>query len=263
MSIGVFFSIRANVRPLSFQWISTKLTFSPTPFLLNSRLRFNPTPTFLGVTFDRILSFPKHVSSLKAKLFPRLKAVRCIYASSWDPPKESFSLLYEAFLWPLLTYFLIGWFPFLCVTNITELERLHRAASRAISSCLSSSPIPLLLSKASLSPLRVILTHFVLSFYERALRLPTLFPISDLAKVIPRLSRSSCKAFASAHPLMLPSTFCREAFFACPPFPPWNLPFFTVESTVSFPCSRSDHHLSRQGAALAHLDSLPPHDLVI
>ena len=42
--------------------------------LLGSRLRFNPTPTFLGVTFDRTLSFSKHVSSLKARFFPRLKA---------------------------------------------------------------------------------------------------------------------------------------------------------------------------------------------
>ena len=48
--------------------------------LLGSRLRFSPTPTFLGVTFDRTLSFYKHVSSLKAKFFPRLKALRCISA---------------------------------------------------------------------------------------------------------------------------------------------------------------------------------------
>ena len=32
---------------------------------------------------------------------------------------------------------------------------------------------------------------------------------------------------------------------------------FTMESTFSTPCSRYDPHLSRQGAALAHLDSLP------
>ena len=37
----------------------------PNLLLLNSRLRFNPTPTFLDVTFDRTLSFFKHVSSLK------------------------------------------------------------------------------------------------------------------------------------------------------------------------------------------------------
>ena len=47
------------------------------------------------------------------------------------------------------------------------------------------------------------------------------------------------------------------------PCPPWNLPFFTVESTLISPCSRSDPPLSRQDAALAHLDSLPPHNLVL
>ena len=62
---------------------------------------------------------------------------------------------------------------------------------------------------------------------------------------------------------MLPSTCSREALVACPLFPPWYLPSLTVESTLSFPCSRSDPPHSRQGAALAHLDSLPPHDLVL
>ena len=65
--------------------------------LLGFRIRFNPTPTFLGVTFDRTLSFSKHVSSLKAKFFPRLKALRCISASSWGPSKESLSLVYKTF----------------------------------------------------------------------------------------------------------------------------------------------------------------------
>ena len=59
---------------------------------------------------------------------------------------------------------------------------------------------------------------------------------------------------------MLPSTCSREALLACPP---WNLPSFTAESTLSSPCSRSDPPHSRQGAALAHLDSLPTHDLVL
>ena len=66
--------------------------------LLGSRPRFNPTPTFLGVTFNCTLSFSKHVSSLKAKFFPRLKTLRCISASSWDTSKESLSVLYKSFL---------------------------------------------------------------------------------------------------------------------------------------------------------------------
>ena len=237
----------------------------PNLLLLGSRLRFNPTPTFLGVTFDRTLSFTKHVSSLKAKFFPRLKALCCISASTWGPSKEFLSLLYKAFFQSLLTYASPGWFPFLSTTNLTKLKRLHRAASRAITGCLSSSSIPLLLTEASLPPLRVTLTHFTLFSYERALRLPPSFPISGLARlgVKPRLCRSSWRALTSTHLLMLPSTCSREALLACPPFPPGNLPSFTVESTLSTPCSRSDPPLSRQCVALAHFESLPPHDLVL
>ena len=249
-----------------FSLDSHQAHLQPNLLLLGSCLHFNPTPTFLGVTFNRTLSFFKHVSLLKAKFFPRLKALRCISASSWGPSNESLCVLYKSFLRPLLTHASPGWFPFLSVTNVTKLECLHRAASHAITGCLSSSPIPLLLTEASLPPLRVTLTHFTLFSYEQALRLPTSFSISGLARhgVKPRLCRSSWRAFASTHLLMLPSTCSRESLLACPPFPPWNLPSFTMESTLFSPCSRSDSPLSRQGAALTHLDFLPSlHDLVL
>ena len=154
---------------------------------------------------------------------------------------------------------------FFRVTNITKLERLHRAASRAITGCLSSSPIPLLLSESSLPPLRVTLTHLTLSFYEQTLCLPTSLLPLGLARlgVKPRQCRSSWRAFASTHPLMLSLTSPRENIFACPSSSPWNLPSFNVKSTLSSSCSRSDLPLSRQGAALAHPNSLPPHNLVI
>ena len=90
---GSFFSVHPHQAKLQ-----------PHLFLFNFRLRFNPTPTFLGITLDSALSFSKHVSSLKAKFFPRLTASCCIPAWSWGPSKESFSLLYKAFLRPLLIY---------------------------------------------------------------------------------------------------------------------------------------------------------------
>ena len=225
------------MRPSS-QWIPTKLTSSPTysysaPASVSISLQL-----FLGSPSTALFPFLS-ISLLKVKFFPRLKALRCISASSWGPSKESLSVLYKAFLRPLFTYASPGWFPFLSATNITKLERLHIAASRAITGCLSSSPIPLLLSEASLPPLQVTLTHFTLLSYERALRLPTFFPSSDLARlgVKSRLYRSSWRAFASTHPLIPPFASPREAFLACPP---WNLPSFTVESTFSSSCSCSD-----------------------
>ena len=108
LSTGVFLSIRANVRPPSSQWIPTKLISSysaPASVLI-------PLQLSLGSPSTAFLSFSKHVYSLKAKLFPRLKALRCISASSWGPSKESLSLLYKSFLRSLLTYASPGWFPF-------------------------------------------------------------------------------------------------------------------------------------------------------
>ena len=115
--------------------------FHPNLLLLGSRLRFNPIPTFLGVTFDRTLSFTKHVSSLKAKLFPTSQGFTLYLCFLMGPLyKESLSLLYKAFPRLFLTCGSPVWFPFLSVTNITKLERLHRAANRAITGYLSSSP---------------------------------------------------------------------------------------------------------------------------
>ena len=118
-STGVFLSIRVNVRRSSSQWIPTKLISSPTSSYSTPASVSIPLLTFLGVIFDRTFSFFKHVSSLKAKFFLRLKVLRCISASSWGPSKESLSVLYKAFLRPLLTYASPGWFPFLSDTNIT------------------------------------------------------------------------------------------------------------------------------------------------
>ena len=124
----------------------------PNLLLLGSCLRFNPTPTFLGVTFDRTLSFSKHVSSLKAKSFPRLKALRCISASSWGPSKESLSVVV------VVIQFLSGVFPlaemagftpfllqFLALRPSTYLVSEHPPSSNQ----LSLSPLPLASSRSS------------------------------------------------------------------------------------------------------------------
>ena len=155
-------------------------------------------------------------------------------------------------------------FPKRCQYCITKLERLHRAVGSAITGCLSYSPTPLLLSEASLPPLRVSLTHFLLSCYDRALCLPTSFTISGLARlgVKPRL-QIVLESFCVHSLLMLPFASPREALLICSLCPPWNLPSLTVESTFSSSCFRSGSPLSRQGAALAHFGSLPPHDLVL
>ena len=173
-------------------------------------------------------------------------------------------LLYRAFLQPFLPYVSPGWFSFLNVANATKLERLYRAVSRTITDCLSSSPIPFLLSEASLPPLRVTLIHLALSSYEWVLCLPIFLPISDLPRlgVKPQLSRSSWRAFSSTHLLMPSSTSPREVLLACPLYPLWNPPSCSGADSFYFILPPSPF-FSRQGAALAQLDSFPPDNRVI
>ena len=166
----------------------------------------------------------------------------------------------------LLSYASPRWFPFLSVTNITKLERLHRAASRVIIGCFSTSPISyhfssvrlLYLSyKSSLliSPCSLMSRHFIFQppipfhvwpdkeWNQDSADHPgeLLHPLTRSCSLLVLLGKPSLLALNHRFGTYFPSLWS-------PPFPP---------------CSRSDPLLSHQGAAYAHLDSLPTHDLVI
>ena len=227
--------------------------------ILNTPLKFNPHPTFLGVTFDRTLSFKYHVLSLRKKFHSRFRAFRSIASASWGPSKESLCTLYKAFIRSILTYASPGWFPFSSPTHITSVERMHRSSYRVITGCLSFTPIPLLHIEALLPPLRVTLTHQSLSFFERALCLPPTFSIASLANSNPRtrLKKSSWRSFSRSHNLTPNLHLTREPLILCPPKPP-GLPHLITQShsNLSSPCSRKDTPSLRNTAATSHLSTL-------
>ena len=191
-------------------------------YILNTPLKFNSHPTFIGVTFDRTLSFKHHVLSLRKKFHSRFRAFRSIASASWGPSKESLCTLYKDFIRPILTYASPSWFPFSSPTHITSVERMHKSSCGVITGCLSSTPIPLLHIKALLPPLRVTLTYQSLSFFEQVLRLPSAFPIASLASSNPRtrLKKSSWRSFSRSHNLILNLHLAPEPLILCPPNPP-------------------------------------------
>ena len=162
LSTGVFLSIRANVRPPFSQWIPTRLTSSPTSSYLAPASVSISLQLFLGSPLTALFPF----LSMYLRWRPSSSHVSKPYAVSLhhhgaplrSPSLFCINLFFGSFS---LTLHLNN-LPFLSTTNFTKLERLHRATSRTITRCLSSSPIPLLLSMASLPTLRVILTHFTL-----------------------------------------------------------------------------------------------------
>ena len=215
----------------------------PSLHILNTPLKFNPRSTFLGVTFDRTLSFKYHVLSLRKSF----TADSVLSAPLPLPPgvhqKDPYVPYTKPLFAPILTYASPGWFPFSSPTHITSVERMHRSSCRVITGCLSSTPIPLLHIEALLPPLRVTLTHQSLSFFERALRLPPTFPIASLANSNPRtrLKKSSWRSFSRSHNLTPNLHLTREPLILCPPKPPWSAPSsYTISLHFSSPCSCKD-----------------------
>ena len=94
-----------------------------------------------GFIFHQNFVLLKHRSSIKAKIFSRLKALSSIaFASCWSPSEHSLSLLYNAFIHPVLTYVAPGWYPFSSKTNQDGGKVLQNTACRVISGCLSYTP---------------------------------------------------------------------------------------------------------------------------
>ena len=209
----------------------------PSLYILNTPLKFNSHPTFLGVAFDRTLSFKHHVLSLRKKFHSRSRAFRSIASASWGPSKESLCTLYKAFICPILKYASPSWFPFLSPTHITTVERMYRSSCIVITGCLSSTPIPI---EALLPPLRITVINQSLSFFERALRLPSTFPLASLANSNPRtrLKKGSWRSFSRSHNLTPNLHLAREPLPLPPPLVyPIYLP---ISLHLSSPCSRKD-----------------------
>ena len=125
---------------------------------------------------------------------------------------------------------------------------MHRSSCRVITGCLSSFPIPLLHIEALLPPLRVTLTHQSLSFFERALRLPSTFPIASLANYNPRtrLKKDSLRSFSRSHNLTPNLHLAREPLILCPPNPPGLPHLLTRFHYTSHPYAFAKTPLSSQ-----------------
>ena len=192
-------------------------------------------------------------------LLPRFQCCPSIYHYSIGTCSDLYRIttrgtLYKAFIRPILTYAFPGCFPFSSPTHITSVERMHRSSCRVIRGCLLSTPIPLLHIEGLLPPLRVTLTHQSLSFFERALCLPSTFFIASFANSNPRthLKNSSWRSFSRSHDLTPNLYLACEPLILCPPKPPGLSHLLTQSHSISH-----SHALAKTPLPFATLQ-LPP-----
>jgi hypothetical protein len=98
-------------------------------------------PKILGVTFDVMVCFHKHVAEIVAKAWQRLNLLKAVCGSSWGHSKEKLLLTFRAFIKTVLSFACPVWFPNLKPFNIQKLQLIQNAVMRLIMGCYKASSV--------------------------------------------------------------------------------------------------------------------------
>ena len=70
---------------------------TPVPSIINGvRLLYRPVIKFLGLTFDRQLTYNEHMDDLAARCKSSLKETRCVSHITWETDRDILLRLYTA-----------------------------------------------------------------------------------------------------------------------------------------------------------------------
>ena len=239
-------------------------------FLGDSRLAHEPTPTFLGVRFDRTLSFRQHVLDLKAKMGKRSNALRAVSGKAWGANTSDLRSLYLAYIRACADYAAAGWMPGVAPANLEHLEVAQRQACRIITGCLRSTPAAALEREADLMPFAVRRKQLAAAAAERHLRdLPgdPLQPLLQEARPRRRLHRDRGWADAGLEVSAEAGLggLLREPTLVVPSAPPWESAAegVSIYTTTTRPTKRTDPPDKRLEAVRETLAELPPADYTI
>jgi hypothetical protein len=99
--------------------------------LNNETIKRSDTITFLGITFDRYLSFGENVDKVRNKCMNRLNLLKILSHSSWHLSNNTKLALYKSLIRSVLDYSLFSW-PLLSYTNKQKLQVIQNSALRII-----------------------------------------------------------------------------------------------------------------------------------
>ena len=108
-----------------------------------------PSPTFLGVTYDRRMTFGTQVKKVCQQMLRRTN-LRVVGGTTWGWQKHDLRTVYIATQRSVAEYAAAAWTPWLSSSNIQKLERTQLQAARAITHHVRSTPTEAVLCEADL-----------------------------------------------------------------------------------------------------------------
>lgn len=174
-------------------------TFKPEIRLDGRILTVNPEPVFLGVTYDRSLTFAPHVSKVAARVVTGCRVLGALSGHEWGWKRRQLRTVYLATSHSRMKYCAASWMPWAADSTLQRLEVAQNRCLRVITGQHSSTPTDSLRIETGIPSVRTLRDRSAAEAMERSLRLPQSNPRKAVAErhVRHRLVRSSWRREAS------------------------------------------------------------------
>ena len=125
---------------------STVTLFTPDPAqarlepkvkMRNKQVKLDKSPKLLGVHFDTMHSFSKHIDYTVDKAKKKLNILKCLAGTDWGQDQETMVMTYKAVIRSILEYAAPIWNPIISATSWTKLQRAQNQALRIATGCHS------------------------------------------------------------------------------------------------------------------------------
>ena len=148
-------------------------------------LNVNPNPVFLGVTYDRSLTFTAQSMKVASRMTKGCRVLGALSNRDWGWSNWHLRRIYQATSLSILKYCAASWIPWLAGNNLDRLEQAQNKCLRVISGQYSSTPIEALRAETDMPSVRTLRDRSAAEAWERSLRLPasnprSLLPISNV-----------------------------------------------------------------------------------
>jgi ribonuclease HI len=240
------------------------------PIIVDSRpLKFNPTPRFLGVTYDRTLSFRPQAELVAGKLAGVRRLLSALAGKDWGWDTQSLRRVYQSLGLSAARYCSPGWAPWLARSNLEVLERAQNRCLRAITGLHATAPVDALRREGGFCSIGTAFRKDSAVAMEKSLRLPQTNPRSQIAtkQVRHRTKRPATCWRKLAGDLVRDSGLQDQPRSTLPPPTSapwqWGVGNWNVNLDLIGGASRAHSEKARLVDALATICSYGPLDLTI
>ncbi|KAK7095492.1 hypothetical protein V1264_006890 [Littorina saxatilis] len=136
---ATLFTLSAKVQP-------GRLTLGDTP------LKFEDQQTYLGVTYDKRMTWQHHIMNAEAKARRKLNIMRKLAGSQWGANEKILKTVYQGTVRPHLEYGSSSWMT-AAKTHLQTLEIVQNQAMRIITGAMKTTPIDKMQQVTGIPPL--------------------------------------------------------------------------------------------------------------